>query len=72
MPTHAEPPFGGLHRSAFDFVEHFVTPLAFVRQQVTNPGLPHVDLAAQLTTAPLQLLFASPFACSAAQLTNAP
>ena len=57
MPTatHAVPPFCGLHLSVLDFVEHFVTPLAFVRQQVTNPGLPHVDLAAHLTTAPLQL-----------------
>jgi hypothetical protein len=44
-----------LHRSALDLVEHFVTPFAVVRQQVTNPGLPQVDLAAHLTTAPWQL-----------------
>ena len=56
---HAEPPFGGLHLSELDFVEHDVTPLALVRQQVTNPGLPHVDLAAHFTTTPWQLLFAS-------------
>src|SRR5262245_56239194 len=59
VPTHEVPFFGGLHRSALDFVEHFVVPLAAVLQQVTNPGLPHVDLAAHLTTTPLQLLFTS-------------
>jgi hypothetical protein len=55
LPTHADPPFGALHLSALDLVEHFVTPFALVRQHVTNPGLPQVDLAAHLTTAPLQL-----------------
>src|SRR5262245_61059468 len=29
---------------------HVCTPSAVVRQQLTNPGLPHVDLAAQLMT----------------------
>lgn len=27
-------------------MEHFVAPLRVVRQQVTNPGFPQVDLAA--------------------------
>jgi hypothetical protein len=54
-PTHDEPSFGALHRSGLDLVEHFVTPFAVVRQQLTNPGLPQVDLAAHLTTAPWQL-----------------
>lgn len=59
VPTHEVPPFGGLHLSPFDFVEHDVTPLALVRQQVTKFGLPQVDRAAHLTTTPWQLLFAS-------------
>ena len=50
VPTHACPPFGALHLSALDLVEHFSLPRALMRQQVTNQGLPHVDLAAQLTT----------------------
>jgi hypothetical protein len=54
---HDEPPFGAVQWSPLDFVEHFVTPLALVRQQATNPGLPQVDLAAHFTTAPLQLGF---------------
>src|SRR5262245_57680288 len=73
--THAEPPFGTLQWSPSDFVEHFVTPLALVRQQVTNPDLPQVDLAAHFTTAPLQLGFVScsaVFAAPAAQLTYWP
>ena len=72
-PTQAEPSFGGVHRSALDLVEHFVTPLAFVRQHVTKPGLPHVDFAAHFTTAPRQLVFVSvALACADAQLTYAP
>jgi len=55
--THAEPPFGALHLSALDFVEHFVAPFAFVRQHVTNPGLPQVERAAHFLTAPPQLRF---------------
>jgi hypothetical protein len=44
-----------------------------VRQHVTNPGLPHVDLAAHFTTAPRQLGFVSVArACSLAQLTYSP
>src|SRR5262245_37716224 len=44
-----------------------------MRQHVTKPGLPHVDLAAHLVTAPRQLWFASVFlACSVAQLTYSP
>jgi hypothetical protein len=54
-------------------VLHLVTGapfLVFVRQQVTKPGFPQVDLAAHLCTAPAQLLLASTaFACCAAQLT---
>jgi len=46
-PAQARPPFGGLHAAAFRLMLHFVTPFAVVRQQVTNPGRPQVDLAAQ-------------------------
>jgi len=59
VPTHAEPPFGTLHFDASFFVEHFVLPFEFVRQHVTNPGLPHVDFAAHLTTLPLQFFGSS-------------
>jgi hypothetical protein len=55
LPVHAVPPFCGVHLSPLDFVEHFVTPFGLVRQQVTKPGLPQVDLAAHFTTAPVQL-----------------
>jgi hypothetical protein len=53
---------------------HFVAPLALVRQQVTNPGLPHVERAAQDFTVPLQRLVSRPafraaFATCMAQLT---
>jgi hypothetical protein len=72
--THDVPPFGGVQWLALDFVEHFVTPL-LVRQQVTNPVLPQVDLAAHFTTAPWQLGFVSckaVFAALVAQLTYWP
>ena len=57
--TQAEPPFGGVHLSALDFVEHFVLPVAAVRQHVTNPGLPQVERAAHFLTAAPQLRFSS-------------
>jgi hypothetical protein len=72
-PTHAVPPAGALQLSAVCLVAHFVTPAAFVRQQVTNPAFPHVDLAAHFFTAPRQLLLTSTvLACCAAHLTYAP
>jgi hypothetical protein len=46
-PIHACPRFGGLHAAALPLMLHLVAPLASVRQQVTNPGLPQVDRAAQ-------------------------
>jgi hypothetical protein len=75
VPAHACPPFGGaLHWLAFDLIEHFTLPRLSTRQQVMAPGLPHVELAAQRTTLPLQLLGRSPdlassFATWATQLT---
>lgn len=73
VPTHAEPPFGALHLSAPFLTEHLVSPFDFVWQQVTKPGLPHVDLAAHCTTAPWQLRFCSvAFACAVAHRTYSP
>jgi hypothetical protein len=73
-PTQAVPPFGGVHRSAEALVLQRVLPFALVRQQVTKPGLPHVDRAAQRVTRPLQLRGSScasarALAMPAAQLT---
>jgi hypothetical protein len=72
FPTHADPRFGALHCLASDLIEHFALPLAIVRQQVTSPGLPQVEFAAHLTTAPWQLrLLSVAFAWSAGQSTKA-
>jgi hypothetical protein len=54
-PTQAVPLPDGVQLDADFLSEHFVLPF-LVRQQVTNPGLPQVDLAAHFLTAPLQLL----------------
>jgi hypothetical protein len=48
--TQALPPLGGVQWAASRFVRQRVRPLDVVRQQVTKPGLPQVDLAAQRTT----------------------
>src|SRR5262245_26125481 len=68
-----------MQRLASLLVLHFVMPAELVRQQVTNPGLPQVERAAHLLTAPLQYLgrsdgsaFARSLATCAAQLTYAP
>jgi hypothetical protein len=50
VPTHAVPPLGATHFDSLDATEHLVWPVELVRQQVTKPGLPQVDLRAQLTT----------------------
>ena len=55
VPTQALPPEGAVQSAAFDLRRHFVTPLDFVRQQVTRL-VPTVDLAAHFTTRPLQVL----------------
>jgi hypothetical protein len=52
FPTHEVPFFGAVQAALLLFVTHFVTPAEFVRQQVTKPDLPQVDLAAHLTIAP--------------------
>jgi hypothetical protein len=74
LPTQAVPPGGGWHAEARGFVRHFVAPSALVRQQVTKPGLPQVERAAQRVTRDLQLFGRSLararcFATPVAQLT---
>lgn len=64
LPAHAWPPFGALHLSALDLMEHFVLPFLSTRQQVTDPGLPQIDRAAQLVTSPRHSLGRSPDAAS--------
>jgi len=69
-PTHAEPPLGAAHFAELLLIEHFVVPLAVVRQQVTAPGLPHVEWAAHRLTKRAQLsLVRTACASCAAQLT---
>jgi len=69
-PTHAEPPLGAAHFAELLLIEHFVVPLPVVRQQVTAPGLPHVERAAHRLTKRAQLLLVrTACACCAAQLT---
>jgi hypothetical protein len=47
-PTHALPPLGALHLLGSFLMEHRVLPFRVVRQQVTEPTRPHVDLPVQL------------------------
>jgi len=50
-PTHAVPRGGALQNAAALLIEQLVWPLRLVRQQVTKPGRPQVDCAAQDSTA---------------------
>ncbi len=69
-PTQKDPPFGALHLAALLLIEQLVLPLFVVRQQVTKPGLPQVERAAQRRTKREQLRLArTAFSCPAAQLT---
>jgi hypothetical protein len=47
-PTVADPPCGAVQAAAFRLMLQRDLPCAFVRQQVTNPGLPQVDRAAHV------------------------
>jgi len=59
-PMHALPPFGGAtQRAAVRLSAQEVVPERRVRQHVTKPGLPQVDLEAQRLTIPAQPLFLS-------------
>jgi len=53
VPTQADPPSGAdeAHACAESWTLHVVAPLACVRQHVTKPGFPHVELDAQLLIA---------------------
>jgi len=53
-PTQAVPRLGALQAAARRLMLHVCPRCAFVRQHVTNPGLPQVDFAAHRFTAPLQ------------------
>src|SRR5262245_23998981 len=64
-PTHPRPFLGALQCAASRRIAHVVAPAARVRQHVTNPGLPHVDLAAQRLTSPLHVLGRIPAATAA-------
>src|SRR5438874_625380 len=76
-PTHAVPPCGGLQSSSRCLILHIVWPCSSVRQQVTKPGLPQVDRAAQRTTASLHSCRSDPSLTAASakcatQLTYVP
>src|SRR6266566_4620155 len=49
-PTDAVPPVGALQSAAVLLVEHVAWPVLSVVQQVTKPGRPQVDCAAQEIT----------------------
>src|SRR5437879_4969723 len=74
VPTQALLPFGAVHASAPFTTLHVVVPLASVRQQVTAPGFPHVELDAQFMTVLAQSSgsvpdFTAAFVAWATQLT---
>ena len=69
-PTHAEPPLGATHFAGSRLIEHLVTPVLVVRQQVTKPGLPQVERDAHFLTNLAQLLLVrTASACCSAQRT---
>ena len=51
---HAVPSFGAVQAAALRRMAHLVSPLVFVRQQVTKPGRPHVDRLAHRCATPSQ------------------
>jgi len=68
-PMHRAPPLGAVHRAVARLIAHLVTPLLFVRQQVTKPGRPQVEWDAHRLTDRTQSAFArTAFACCAAHL----
>jgi len=64
-PTHAVPPGGALQKAALLLMEQVVWPVLLVRQQVTAPGLPQDDCAAQDTTEPSHSGRSEPFSTAA-------
>lgn len=70
----AVPFFAAQDAASFLILHDAVPVFGFVRQQVTNPGFPHVDFAAHFLTAPLHVVGSVPavarsFATLATQLT---
>src|SRR5262245_46871469 len=65
VPTHADPPMGAVHFATLDLIEHFVLPAAVVRQHVTNPVAPQVDLLAHFTTSALHSIGSLPIVAAA-------
>lgn len=73
VPTLAEPPDGARQSAGSRLIEHDFFPFRDVRQQVTKPGCPQVERAAQRFTAPAHARFRTPsstrvFTTPAAQL----
>jgi len=66
-PTHAMPPRGGRQAAALRLMLHLVSPRAFVRQQVTTPGRPHVDRRAHACATRAQSGFANALASVVAE-----
>ena len=67
------PSLGALHWAAPCLIEHFVTPFLFVRQHVTKPGFPQVDLAAHFLMVRARVFdTAAVFAARATHLTYSP
>ena len=48
-------PLFAVHDAASFLILQLVAPFGFVRQHVTNPGLPQLDRAAHFFTAPLHV-----------------
>ena len=64
---------GALHWAAPCLIEHFVTPFLFLRQHVTKPDLPQVELAAHLMMVRARVFdTAAVFAARATHLTYSP
>jgi hypothetical protein len=72
-PTHAVPPFGGLHLFSPLLIEQRTLPRRSTRQHVTKPGFPQVERAAHSITAPLhscgRVPGGSPFTASPTHFT---
>ena len=73
VPTWACPSLGALHWAAPCLIEHFVTPFLFVRQHVTKPDLPQIELAAHCLMVRARVFdTAAVFAARATHLTYLP
>jgi len=64
-PTHATvlPRFCARHLASLLLIEHLTLPF-WTRQQVTNPGFPQIEFAAQRMTSPLHCVGSAPVSAS--------